>query len=39
MVFLAFILVTLARWYRMPEREARVPVPAAVASAEQGGQF
>jgi putative membrane protein len=39
LVFLAFILVTLARWYRMPEREASVPIPAAVAAAKQGGRF
>lgn len=43
LVFLAFILVTLSRWYRTPEREAPVAVPAAVpavvTSAEQGGHF
>ncbi len=39
LVYLSFILATLARWYRLPEREAPVPVPAAVASAEQGGRF
>lgn len=39
LVFLAFILVTLARWYRTPERQAPVSVPAAVASAGQGGQI
>jgi putative membrane protein len=39
LVFLAFILVTLARWYRRPEGEVPVPIPAAVAAAKQGGQF
>lgn len=39
MVFLTFILVTLARWYRLPERDLPVVVPSAVASVEQGGQI
>jgi len=39
MVFLAYILVTLARWYRRPERETVVAVPAAIASAKQGGRL
>ena len=41
LVYLTFILSTMARWYRAPERPAplNVPVAAAVASAEQGGHF
>ena len=39
LVFLFFILVTLARWYRLPERDLPVAVPSTVASAEQGGQL
>ena len=39
LVYLTFILTTLARWYRLPERDVPVPVPVTVASAEQGGRI
>ncbi len=38
-VYLSFILATLARWYRLPEREVTVAVPPAVASVQQGGRI
>lgn len=35
LVYLSFILATLARWYRMPERDVAVVVPSTVASVQE----
>jgi cytochrome c oxidase assembly factor CtaG len=39
LVYLSFILATLARWYRLPERDVAVAVPTAVASVQESGRL
>ncbi|HUZ47563.1 MAG TPA: cytochrome c oxidase assembly protein [Terriglobia bacterium] len=39
LVYLSFILATLARWYRLPEHDVAVAVPSAPAAVQHGGRF